>query len=115
MGFRRPTADESRLLVELAKIAGIEDPTVWVRNLRVRNLDDGGMGSLGIEVKDLEPAGSGVVICRAAVQFKDVDGVDVIASLNAREDGAPVEVDMWKTNFGKLIRIPDAFVVVARN
>ncbi len=40
-------------------------------------------------------------------QFTDVDGVEVIASLNVDSDGNLLELDIWKTDFGKLIKLPD--------
>ncbi len=39
-------------------------------------------------------------------QFTDEDGVEVLASLNLDQDGNLYELDIWKTDFGKLIRIP---------
>jgi len=109
MGFRRPTIDESRLLRELAALAKCDNPDAWVETLRVREMDDSGMGSLEIECPSSPHADRKVTICRAAIQFTDADGVAVIASLNAREDGVPFELDMWKTDFTKLIRIPTQF------
>ena len=43
----------------------------------------------------------------SACQFTDDDGVEVVASLNLDQHGNLHELDMWKTDFGKLIRIPD--------
>lgn len=43
----------------------------------------------------------------AEYQFTDADGVEVLASLNVDQDGRPFELDMWKTDFSPLIRIPD--------
>ena len=40
-------------------------------------------------------------------QFTDVDGIEVIASLNVDSDGNLFELDIWKTDFGKLIELPD--------
>jgi hypothetical protein len=114
MAFRRPTPDELRLLKELARIAGMEAPEEWLGGLQVREMDDGGMGSLELVSKD-RPSGTAqnLVACKAAVQFTDQDGVEVVASLNAGEDGVPFELDMWKTDFSPLVRIPDAFRRVA--
>src|SRR5688500_7607086 len=89
MAFRKPTPDESRLLRELATIAGITSPDAWVEALRVRDMDDGGMGSLELDAPAAPEAGRNLIACRAAVQFTDADGVEVIASLNARENGVP--------------------------
>ena len=109
MACRSPTSDESRLLRELATIADIEDPEAWVKSLQVVDMDDGGMGSLKLAVPTSTGIRRGLVACRAAVQFTDADGVEVVASLNANEDGVPFELDMWKTDFTRLIRIPHQF------
>lgn len=58
-------------------------------DLRVRDMEDGGMGSLEIDKPTSQESGRNVTVCRAAVQFTDADGVEVIASPNAREDGVP--------------------------
>lgn len=108
MAFRRPTPDELRLLKELAHIAEMGDPDEWLSMLQVQEMDDGGMGSLEL-VADEPLQRQNLVVCRAAVQFTDEDGVEVIASLNAAEDGIPFELDIWKTDFSPLIRIPSEF------
>ena len=110
MAFRRPTPNELLVLKELASIAGMERPDDWLSTLQVQEMDDGGMGSLELMSRD-PPSGDGqkTVTCKAAVQFTDEDGVEVIVSLNAGEDGIPFELDMWKTDFSPLVRIPNAF------
>lgn len=114
MEFRRPTLDESRLLTHLASVAGMKSPDDWVATLRVRNMEDGGMGSLELLTPEArrEIGGGSTVTRRAAVQFTDVDGVEVIASLDAHEDGIPFELDVWKTDFSRLMRIPQSFRLV---
>jgi len=110
MEFRRPTADERRLLIELARVANIDDPEVWLDTLAVREMKDGGMGSLELAAAARSDARStGRVVSKASVQFLDEDGVQVIATLNAGEDGVPFELDVWKTDFSELKRIPAAF------
>ena len=110
MEYRKPTSDESRLLKELATIAGMQDPEAWLETLQVMNMDDGGMGSLELVAPGLSHGSSRkLLVCKAAVQFVDADGVEVIASLNAREDGVPFELDLWKTVFSRLITIPNSF------
>src|SRR5262245_33026678 len=94
MESRRPTPEERRLLLELARIAGMRNPESWVDALKVREMDDGGMGSLSLLSEGAEgPENPAVVTCKAAVQFTDEDGVEVVASLNASEGGAPFELD----------------------
>lgn len=107
MEFRNPTADELRLLTVLSTIARLEDPDAWVGSLRVRDMSDGGMGSLELDVT--RPKRGGSIICLAAVQFTDSDGIEVIASLNGTEERVPFEVDVWKTDFSPLRSIATHF------
>lgn len=46
----------------------------------------------------------------AEFQFKDFDGVDVICSLNVDFDNVPIELDIWKVDFTRLLRFPDVKV-----
>lgn len=109
MEFRSPTADERRLLLELARTARISDPESWLDSLKVREMMDGGMGSLELAGAAQDSARSGVVVSKASVQFIDEDGVQVVATLNASESGVPLELDVWKTDFSPLRRIPKVF------
>jgi hypothetical protein len=108
MEYRKPTIDERRLLLELARIGRMADPEAWIDALKVREMKDGGMGSLEIEGPRPRPP-SGVVVPKASVQFSDEDGVEVVATLNADETGVPTEIDIWKTDFSRLRRIPTSF------
>ena len=114
MEFRRPTADERRLLLELARIAHIDGPETWLDGLQVREMKDGGMGSLELAVAAQGVIiFGGVVLSKATVQFADDDGVQVVATLNAHRDGVPFELDVWKTDFTPLKRIPTTFQAIA--
>ncbi len=108
MALRNPSPDELRLLDFLIGGAeGFVAPKEWTAIMKVADLNDSGMGSLR-----LFPEGSDVVDAKfgkqaSACQFTDKDGVAVIASLNLDQRGNLYELDIWKTNFRKLIRIPD--------
>jgi hypothetical protein len=113
MEFRKPTPDERRLLLELARIAHIDGPEGWLDALQVRTMKDGGMGSLELVIGAYNATRSTrAVMSKASVQFSDEDGVQVVATLNANEDGVPFELDVWKTDFTPLKRIPDSFQLV---
>lgn len=108
MVSRKPTAQEQRLLdVLIARASDIVLPTDWKATLRVQPMRDGGMGSLHLfpsgrsEKKRL--FGRRVSEC----QFTDADGIQVIASLNIDQFGKLFEIDIWKTDFSPLIRIPE--------
>jgi hypothetical protein len=41
----------------------------------------------------------------AEIQFTDADGVVVIVSLHLGDDGLPLEMDVWKTDFTPLLLV----------
>lgn len=104
---RKPTIQEEGLLDILVKKSSLVLPDNWKDNLLVRPMDDGEMGSLYLfpngEVTENRIFGEQV----SEHYFTDLDGVEVIASLNADVNGKLFELDIWKTNFGKLVKFPD--------
>lgn len=103
--FAEPTTPQRRLLRALAK-RWLGAPFDWVDSVKVRPMNDGGMGSLELLVPGAPKErvfGSRV----AELEFKDADEVLVIASLNVDQAMLPFELDVWKTDFGPLIGIPD--------
>ncbi len=104
---REPTFQEEKLLELLVRKSSILLPDDWKKGLLVCPMDDGGMGSLY-----LFPKGKliGERLFGEQVsdfQFTDTDGVIVIVSLNVDKEGNLFELDIWKTDFGKLLKIPD--------
>lgn len=97
---RKMTTQEKNLLKELMNRGNFNPPFDWENNLLVSEMDDGNMGSLY-----LYPSGFTENSQRAFGQqiseyiFKDIDNVDVIASLNLDTDGMLFELDIWKTDF----------------
>lgn len=116
---RAPTADEARLIGALVRLAGLRLAEGWLERLRVREMSDGGMGSLRLDLpRGGDPGRSGeghregdgarrLGAQVAGIQFTDADGVEVLAALNVDVDGELFELDLWKTDFTPLIRIPD--------
>lgn len=107
MARRSPSPDELRLIDFLIRGAdGFAAPKEWSARMLVAGMNDRGMGSLRLFPEGAETGH--VVFGRqvSACQFKDEDGVDVIASLNLDQRGNLYELDIWKTNFRPLIRIP---------
>lgn len=98
-------ASEKRLIEELLKRAGVDLPQGWIDVVTVFPMSDGGMGSL----RFLCSSETSPVRQAAELSFQDVDGVNVIASLNLDATGIPSELDIWKVDFSPLVRIPDAF------
>ena len=105
---RRLTDSEKRLTKRLlSKAPDVQVPSRWLDDVMVEALPDGGMGSLRF------CSGAGIAGDRkfgreaAELQFWDADGVVVLASLYLDARGEPFELDIWKTDFSPLVRIPD--------
>lgn len=104
---RKPTIQEEKLLELLIKKSSLVLPDNWKDNLLVRPMADGDMGSLYLfpngEIIENRILGEQV----SEFQFTDLDGVEVIASLNIDANGKLFELDIWKTDFRKLIKFPN--------
>lgn len=111
MALREPTSSELKLIKFLFFKAGdAECLEKHLEHLKVSPMDDGEMGSLRlfpfvVENPSSRFFGKAVSEC----YFDDTDGVRVIVTLNLDQNGNPFEIDVWKTNYGKLIKIPDIF------
>jgi len=103
---RRATKQEEQLIELLIQKASLVIPADWKDMLTVRPMDDGGMGSLC-----LFPQGT-IVESRvmgeqvSEYQYTDIDGVEVIVSLNVDSQGRLFELDIWKTDFGEVKSLP---------
>jgi len=107
---RKPSPQEIKLLELLIQKASVNFLSDWKSNLLVSPMNDEGMGSLLLfpngEAKENRLLGERV----SEYQFKDEDGVEVIASLNVDDNGELFELDMWRTDFNPLINIPSNLV-----
>lgn len=103
---REPTTQEKKLIELLVSKSSLELPDNWKDRLLVRPMDDGGMGSLyllpNIESRSTQKLGRRV----SEYQFTDLDGIEVLVSLNVDEQGNLFELDIWKTNFSPLVKFP---------
>ena len=71
--------------------------------LQVKEANDGGMGGLVFLSKNKDRhLGKDIASC----EFDDQDGVKVIATLSVDNFGDLYELDVWKTDFSKLISFP---------
>lgn len=104
---RKPTAQEEQLLEYLVLTSTFSISMDWKNGLTVCPMNDGGMGSLLLfpNGKFVENRLFGQQV--SEFQFTDADGIEVITSLIIDKQGRLFELDIWKTNFEKLIRIPD--------
>lgn len=74
--------------------------------LMVSEMGDGGMGSLKLLPEGMYDKNRKFGSQASDCQFKDKDGIEVIASLYLDNLGNLYELDIWKTNFERLIDIP---------
>ncbi|MBD8388715.1 hypothetical protein [Dysgonomonas sp. BGC7] len=104
---REPTEKEKKLINLLIKRSTISYNRNWNKPLLVSPMNDGNMGSLFLYPKgyDFELRKFGWQI--SELEFKDIDGVNVVVSLNVDNEGELYELDIWKTDFNQLIEIPD--------
>ncbi len=105
--YRKPTIQEIYILELLIKKGSLNFSHSWKKDLLVYPMDDGEMGSLYLYPLGKEKSGVSSSEFVSDYQFKDKDGVDVIASLYLDSEGDLFELDIWKTDFSKLIEIPN--------
>jgi hypothetical protein len=68
----------------------------------VIDLDDGGMGSIRLNINPQARYGSDLI----QVMFKDLDKVEVLITLTTDQNNQLFELEFWKVNFDKLIEYP---------
>ncbi len=112
--FRKPQHDELRLLIHLGSHMAIEARfgDDWFDRLMVMSMDDGGMGSLKLHLTGHTRGDKSAPCTRPFVVFKDVDEMEVWATMHFDENGLPYELDMWKVDFSPLQRIPEVLPAV---
>lgn len=103
--LRLPKDNESLLIQKLTDKAG---KSVDLTNLKVLEMEDGHMGSL-LLFTDGEYVKRKSTNFVSEIQFKDEDGIMVLATLYSDINGIISELDIWKTNFEPLIKIPCSF------
>lgn len=101
--FRKLKDDEKRLIKKL--LDNVEQ-TNNLDDIIARPMSDGGMGSLLLFSNKKEQKKRLFGKQLSEFRFTDIDGVSVIASLNVDTDGELFELDIWKTDFSKLKKIP---------
>lgn len=104
---RKPSIQEERLLEILIEKSSVALPKNWKKGLLVCSMNDGEMGSLRLFPQGQISLNRSFGEQVSDVHFRDIDGVNVIASLNLDNEGNLFELDIWKTNFEKLLKLPD--------
>ncbi|SEF10757.1 hypothetical protein SAMN04489740_4028 [Arthrobacter alpinus] len=99
--------NEGEILLVNALLANVSDG--WrtltpLEELNVRDMDDGGMGSLRFE-----PANTDRHFGRQLVEgwYLDADEIPISVSINIDQFGELYELDSWKVDFAKRISLPD--------
>ena len=105
---RKLSEQEAKLLELLIKKANLDLPLQkWEHELTAQSMNDSGMGSITLYPEGDENIKRIFGYQASEHKFIDADGVEVIASLNLDKEGNVFELDIWKTNFAPLIRIPN--------
>lgn len=107
---RSPSEDERRLIKWL--VEQTNSGVSWhpaLDHLTVTPMLDGGMGSLRLHPEK-------EIVCErkfgskaAETEFLDSDGAPVIAALFLDQDGELFELDIFKSNFLPVVKIPSDF------
>lgn len=95
--------EESLVRALLQRVTGGEQMLGQLECAQVRDMDDGGMGSLQFAGGERRAFGS----CLVEAEYLDRDGVPVSIALNADTNGLLYELDMWKVDFAPLQEYPD--------
>lgn len=72
----------------------------------VSTLDDGKMGSFSFIYDDEQELENLNILPIGEYQFIDIDGVPVLITLYAYDNGKLYELDIWKSNFEPLLSYP---------
>ncbi|MEA5406111.1 hypothetical protein VB776_24465 [Arcicella sp. DC2W] len=106
MNVRKATANEEMLLAYLISKASVTISEDWKINLLVASMDDGKMGSLSLYPEGIVSENHQFGGQISEYLFLDEDDVIVLASLYVDEKGRLFELDMWKTDYSPLSKLP---------
>lgn len=104
---RKVSKEEEKLIEFLIKTSSKIISDDWKNGLLARQIEDGGMGGLQLIPRGINNQDRIFGEQVSEYVFKDIDGIDVIASLNLDEEGNLFELDIWKVNFEPLLKFPD--------
>ncbi|HFG0578844.1 hypothetical protein LIS90_13615 [Flavobacterium psychrophilum] len=104
---RKLTLKEELLIDFLIKKSNVNNITNWKNKIVATPMADGGMGSLKLYSTDNDKEDRLYGSTISEYQYKDIDGIDVIASLNLDKNNNLFELDIWKVDFSELLSLPD--------
>ena len=97
-----PISEEQKPLIEhLLKLAKLE---IDISTLKVQTMKDGDMGSQKFSTAKPDSVFGGNI---SEVTFVDLDGIEVLGTLQIDQYGNPFELDMFKADFSKLEKWPN--------
>lgn len=102
---RRLRADEKALVIKMVRGQPAENALLYsIQDIKVIEMNDGGMGSLKFVQNSSEKPRFGCQIREAT--FADMDGVPVSATINLDQNGQLYELDFFKADNSPLMKIP---------
>ena len=111
MLIRKLRLQEKQFISYLLSIAKDSDFILpSLDSINVSDMEDGGMGSLLFHSPNVDNSGPrmfGKAV--SEYSFNDQDGVLVTATLNVDTNREIFELDIWKVNFDRLIKLPNTF------
>lgn len=103
---RKATKAELLLISFLVKKANLILNDNWHEDLTVSPMDDGGMGSLILDLDSDTDAKRTMGSQASECSFLDEDGMVVLAALNLDKNGKLFELDLWRVDFNPLKTLP---------
>lgn len=94
--------EDSLLRALLGRVQAGEHLLQQLDGALVRDMDDGGMGSLEFAGNASRSLGR----CLVEAEYRDCDGVPVSIVLNTDQNERLYELDMWKVDFAPLLEYP---------
>lgn len=111
--WRNLTEAELKLMMTMLSAVDSKQGVIsQLTSARVREMNDGAMGSLRFEGAGNKSRRFGETISQA--KFVDEDGVAASVAINLDQDGNLYELDIWKVDFSSLKRWPNADEIVVQ-
>jgi hypothetical protein len=106
--LRKLTIKEENLISFLIQKENLNISSDWKKNILAFSMNDGNMGSLKLCPEGIyDEKREYIQRFVSEYEFKDEDGVDVVASLFLDKEGKLYELDIWKVDFSELLSLPD--------
>ena len=103
---RKATKAELLLISFLVRKGNLILNDNWQEDLTVSPMDDGGMGSLILDLDSDTDAERTMGSQASECSFLDEDGMVVLAALNLDKNGKLFELDLWRVDFNPLKALP---------